>query len=171
MKMWKKIILTMAVLAALSIAFLTWYNMHYSMDAVRSFEVNSPQLNQRILIATQGSRFKEDVVNGLIYRLRSRDVYIQVIDVTKLPEVEEVEWDGIVILHTWENWKPHQAASNFVARSIAPHKLIVLSTSRLGNNKLTDVDGLSSASLKHNVPELVNEITLRIEKLLNQPEP
>jgi hypothetical protein len=38
---------------------MQWYRDTYSQEVAESFEVNSPELETKVLIATQGSEFKE----------------------------------------------------------------------------------------------------------------
>jgi hypothetical protein len=52
--------------------------------------------------ATQGSAFKDAVVAGIVERPRERSIFIQVVDLTALPDVDESRWDAIVVLHTIE---------------------------------------------------------------------
>jgi hypothetical protein len=166
--LWKKIIKVLVTLIVLSLIFLTWYTFRYSMDVIKPFEVNDPKFSERVLIATQGSKFKEEVVTGIIGRLQSKEIYIQVIDVTQLPEVEAAEWSAIIILHTWENWKPQKDAEQFITRQTSIDKIIAITTSGSGNYTIKNIDAISSASLKQQIPELVNEITQRVEKILQK---
>lgn len=168
MKTWKKILLAVLILMGVLIIFLFWYKWRYSMDVAKTFEVNDPAFTQRVLIATQGSDFKNEVVSETVDRLKSKPVYIKVIDVTLLPSIHEDEWSAIVILHTWEYQEAQPDAMNFITRATSPDKLVVVSTSGSGNEKIANVDGISSASSSSDVQSITDEIVSRVSKLLER---
>jgi len=65
-----------------------WYKINYSMEVADSFEVKTPNQERELLIATQGSDFKEAIVNGVISAFKGKPVYIKVIDVRKLSSIK-----------------------------------------------------------------------------------
>jgi hypothetical protein len=65
----KKVIIGIAVIVLAILAFLTWYKFQYPMDVAMSFEINDPESKHRVLIATQGSEFKDAIVSGLVDHL------------------------------------------------------------------------------------------------------
>jgi hypothetical protein len=166
MSRWKKVLLTIAILVVGLFAFLSWYKFHYSMKSVEAFAVNNPGLTQHVLIATQGSAYKDAIVAGLVADLKSRPVYIRVIDVSGLSEIREQDWDVIVVLHNWENWKPQPDAAAFIKRVADKNKLIVVSTSGDGDMKIEGVDAITSASKMDEVPAHLALIQKRINALL-----
>ncbi len=140
------------------------------MEVATSFEVNDPTYPNHILIATQGSDFKDSVVDQVISDLKTQPVYIKVIDVSELPSIQEGEWTLMIILHTWEYSKPQQDAKEFIGRITDKEKLIVLSTSGEGNCKIEGIDGISSASRPADVTIKAKEITRRVNDLLKTHE-
>jgi hypothetical protein len=163
---WKKILLAVATLIGASIAFAGWYQIHFSMSAARPFEVNDPQSSPRVLIATQGSEFKDAVVAGVVEHLEARAAYVKVIDVSALPGVDVSEWNAIVLLHTWEMRKPPEDVKAFVDRTRNSGKLVVLTTSGSGDFKLDGVDAISSASIIADVPARTADIAARLDAIL-----
>jgi len=170
MSRWKKISLALALVAVGVLAFLTWYKIHYSMEIAESFEVAAPDPEYQLLIATQGSDFKKAVVTGVIEALQGRPVSIRVIDVSGLSSIDVREWSAILLLHTWESREPQPNARLFLDRHPDRNKMIVLTTSGEGDLKMDGVDALTSASKKSDVTAHVNEITRRIDALLNRRE-
>jgi predicted nucleotide-binding protein (sugar kinase/HSP70/actin superfamily) len=166
MALWKKILLGIALFAAASFGFMTWYAIHYSMERAREFEVNSRVTGSKILIATQGSAFKDAIVAGVIAHLKPREVYVRVIDVSNLSTVEESDWNAIVVIHTWQMHEPQPAAKRFIDRAQNLQKVIVLSTSGAGTFKIEGIDAISSASEMVDVPQRIAEIDTRIDALL-----
>lgn len=168
MKLWKKIGLIIAGILAALLLMAVWYLNTHKMEEADSFEVNDPSATNHILIATQGSVFKDSVVNGVVSRLRSEPVYIKVIDVSALPEVKEEEWTSIVLLHTWEYAEPQKDAKLFADMMQSRDKLIVLTTSGDGTYALPGADGITSASQLSDVTPKAEEITRRINQLINK---
>ena len=164
--MWKKIGIGVAALLVAVLALLTWYKFHYAMDVAQSYEVNAPALEHRVLIATQGSAFKDAVVSALIAHLKERKVYIKVIDVSALPGVDEGKWSAIVVIHTWENWKPQADAKAFLERAKDLNKVIVVTTSGRGDFKMEGVNAITSASVMANAPAIAAKIESRLAPLL-----
>jgi len=132
MRMRSILLATIGVVALLIPSSLLWYRGHYSMHVARSFDAGSASAAQRVLIATQGSPYKDALVAGLVRHLRSRPVYIGVIDVSALPGVKPDDWTAIVLIHTWEYSQPQADALAFVERLPERRRLVVVTTSGSG---------------------------------------
>lgn len=156
------------VLAGLILFFIftVWYTQRYGMDKVAPFEINDANLENRILIATQGSVYKNQVVADIISSFYYDSIYIKVIDATELNKEVVKDWDAMVILHTWEIGVPPQAVADFVEKVEVRTKLIVVSTSGSGEEYMEGIDGISSASLMYEVPNQVQLIVDRIYGLI-----
>ena len=164
----KKVVIGIAALAFTIFSFLTWYKFHYSMDVARSFEVNTPELEHRVLIATQGSEFKNAVVDGIVDHLKQRHAYIKVVDVAALLQVNEDKWDAVVVIHTWENLKPQADAKAYLERVKDLKKVIVLATSGNGGHKIEGINAISSASVMTDIPLLTLGIKTRLDSILDR---
>lgn len=161
-------ILTYVLIAILLVIALIaiWYRAEYSMGVAASYELNDPKLEQRVLIATQESKYKHAVVDAVVKQIRDLPVYIRVVDVSELDREDPATWNAIVILHTWEMGEPEEHSTKFAGRAPAT-KLIVVTTSGNGESKLENVDGISSASRLEQVEWMANSIVNRIQILLN----
>ena len=166
MSMRKKVTLGVVLVGLTIISSLTWYNIKYSMEFVPSFTVKSENSKNKLLIATQGSTYKRSLVAGIIEQLKSRQIDITVIDVSALSNVKLEEWTAVVILHTWESWRPQQDAMLFIHRNQNADNTIVLSTSGQGELKIDGVDAITSASNMADVDKDVAEIIHRIDLLM-----
>jgi len=140
----------------------TWYKLTYSMKPVVPREIKDKSLPVHILIATQGSEFKDKVVAGVIDKLSDRPIYIKIIDVADLGTITPQDWTAIVIIHTWEVGEPPKSVPEFIRRTNAGD-VIVLTTSGDGNYHIEGVDGITSASKLSDVDRCVREILNRIE--------
>ena len=118
-----------------------------------------------MLIATQGSEFKDAVVDGIVAHLRARAVYVKVIDISELAGVDEDPWSAIVLIHTWEMRKPPPAVKTFVDRTRNTNKLVVLTTSGAGDFRMPGVDAISSASVVAEAPLQVAAVVARLDAI------
>jgi hypothetical protein len=163
----RKITGIILALGALFLIFTMWYKYEYSMDIVKEFEVNSPDLNLKLLIATQGSEFKDEVTKGIVNYYEKDSVYIKVIDVTTLAGIDPTDYNAIVIIHTWENWQPPADVELFINRTKnIQDKIIVLTTSGEGSFKMEGVDAITGESKLENTSPFINQITKRLESIL-----
>lgn len=168
MARWQKVLLSGGALALVILGLLTWYRAHYSMEPARSFEIAGSASGPKVLIATQGSEFKDAIVAGLLEHLKTREAQVKVIDVSALPGMNVADWNAIVLLHTWEMRKPPAAVKAFVDRMEDKSRLIVLTTSGAGDFRMEGVDAISGASQMADVPARVAEISARIDGVLGE---
>ena len=164
----RKITWFILVLGALFLIFAIWYKYEYSMNIAEEFEVNSPSYSQKLLIATQGSDFKDEVTKGVVNYYKKDSVYIKVIDVTALAGIDPARYNAILVIHTWENWKPPLDVEFFINRTRdIQNKIIVLTTSGKGSYKMEDVDAITGESKLKNTSTYISKITKRLESILN----
>ena len=171
MKTWKKVVLALAAVPVAFLLFATWYAVHYSMEPAKPFEVNRTDVREHVLIATQGSAFKDAVVRGVVDRLEKRPANVKVVDVASLSDVREADWNAIVVLHTWQMSKPPAPVKAFVDRAQARDKLVVLATSGEGDEHMDGVDTITSASAMARAPAQADQIMSRVEKILAAQSP
>jgi soluble P-type ATPase len=167
MSVFKKTLIVLIVLGAISIIYLSWYAAKHSMEEARAFEVNEPDKQYHVLVATQGSSFKDSVVTKVIVKLKDLPVHIKVIDVSRLPEIIESEWTALLILHTWENFAAQQDVEAFLHRATTKNKMVVVATSGSGDEMIEGIDGITSASKPEEVDATANEIVKRVLAILN----
>lgn len=144
--MLKKILWSTLGLSVLFFLFLVWFQATYSMDPVKTKEINSRTNAQKLLIATQGSDYKNDVVKAITTEFENDSIYIKIIDVNLLGEINPDEWNAILVLHTWEVWKPEENAEKFLKKHFDSSKMFVVATSGSGDNRIDGIDGITGAS-------------------------
>jgi hypothetical protein len=168
---WRRALLVVALTLVALVASASWYLVQNSMSVAREFEVNDPRASNRVLIATQGSAFKDAVVAGVVARLEGRGAYVKVIDIASLGTVREQEWSAIAIVHTWEMGQAPAEVRRFAATLREPHKLVGFATSGRGDFKLDGVDVISSASRMPEVPARVADLAGAIDAILGTTPP
>jgi hypothetical protein len=163
---WRIVLVTIAALLVGSIAFASWYHAHYSMATAAAVNVLGAPGAPRVLIATQGSAFKNSVTTGLVDHLRGKSATIKVIDISLLPDAREEDWNALVVIHTWEMGRPPAEVSAFIDRLRNRHLLVMVTTSGAGDIRMEGVDAISSASTIADVPAVVGELVRRVDVVL-----
>ncbi|MCB0429908.1 MAG: hypothetical protein H6585_03990 [Flavobacteriales bacterium] len=164
----KKFLRIFLALLLLLVAFLFWYKWHFSMDRVSAWQKGNPQSTGRVLIATQGSDFKDAVTGQLADTLAKGGYFVQVADVDTLPSINPAEWDAIAILHTWELWQPPKVIAGYFDSHPPMEKLVVLTTSGDSHYHIDGVDAITCASLMEDAPQKADEMYRRIEEILTK---
>lgn len=155
------------LLSVLSIAFWIWYDYTYTMDTVIPFEVKSSKLPNKVLIASQGSRFKDSLVQYIIRHYKEEPIYFKIIDAYTLFTVNIDKWDALIIINSWEYASPPKNVKKFIANHPDQlDKLIILSTVGSYNFDLKEVDMISGESIIEYVPLYTKKITNRLDTLL-----
>ena len=160
--MWKRILINVAIVVVVLSLFLYWYRDTYSMGPAVEIEAGVEGATGEVLIATQGSTYKDALTRALVARLTAADLHVRVVDVRALHKVDPAGWDAVVVIHTWEMWVPEPNAAAFLERHREADNVIVLSTSGSGDMRLDSVDGISSASVVKDVP---NDVVLILDRI------
>lgn len=146
-------------------AFAVYVFLYYPRRA-ESFQINTPNPSQRIIIATQGSDFKNTLVKILCDSLEKSSVYIEGMDVKKLAEVNDEDWDRILIINSFIILL-NRNVDRFLNRAVTRENILLYVTSGgadwLPQPELT-VDAFTSASKKEYIKDLVHLITSWIGK-------
>ena len=147
----RKLIIGILLFIMLLLVIGIWYNYTYSMDKVRAFQVNAPTHTNKLIIATQGSDFKDAITENIVNHYKQDSIFIKVIDISLLPEINPKSFNAILLIHTWENWKPPINIERFINRSANyKSKIVVLTTSGKGSFKMDDVDAITGVSILEN---------------------
>lgn len=165
--MWRKLFIGIVALLVVLILFAFWYRSTYSMKKVDIVEMNVGGQAAEVLIATQGSAYKDAVVAQVANGLVERDAHVRIVDVSALKGVDPTAWDAVLVLHTWEYWKPQPDAAAFREQHTGVKNVIYLSTSGSGEERLDPVDGISSASITDDVARDAQQVLERLFPLLS----
>ena len=119
----------------------------------------------KVLIATQKSKFKGEVVSEIKRALGDKVKYIKVVDVKWLPNESVDNYRAIVLLNACMAGRPDPRVESFIDNIQNKKKLVVLTTGRLDAWKPAspEVDAITSAS---NMSESVTVARLIAEKVL-----
>lgn len=84
----RAIIMLILSVASVLILLGIWYNHEYSMEVSENIEYNSSDYNRKLLIATQGSEFKNALTQEVIQYYKTDSIFIQIIDVATLESID-----------------------------------------------------------------------------------
>ena len=163
----KKVTISILVVGVLFLLLAVWYKHEYSMDPAKGFEINNPNHAPKLLIATQGSAFKNEITKRIVNYYQQDSIFIKVIDISSLQKIDPKDFDALLIIHTWENWEPPADVNYFIDRTKAyKDKIVVLTTSGKGTFKMEDTDAITSESKLKNAESYTNKIIQRLNPLL-----
>jgi len=163
----RKIFLIILSMGLLLLLFAMWYKYEYSMEKADEFQVNSPEYNRKLVIATQGSEFKNRVTNEIVNHFEQDSIFIKVVDVSSLSKIYPKDYTAIVLIHTWENWKPPVDIEEFINRTANyQDKIIVLTTSGQGSYKMDGIDAITGESNLEEIDFFLKAIIDRLNPLL-----
>lgn len=153
------------VMGLIFTALVIYVILYYPRKA-EAFEFNASPTAKQILIATQGSQFKNVLSEALIDTLRKSSVRIKGIDVGSLSEVNDADWDRILIVNSFII-QLNKHIDRFIHRAQTTENILVYVTSGgadwLPQPKL-QVDALTSASRMEYIDDLVHLITDWMER-------
>ena len=154
------VILCTSITRLVFVAFALYVIFNYPRKA-ETFEINSLNPTQRILIATQSSDFKDELTKILCDSLKDTSTTIKGIDVGGLPEINDEDWDRILIMNSFII-QLNKDVDQFITRALAPQKILAFVTSG-GADWLPkpdiEIDAFTSASKKMVINDLVELIT------------
>jgi hypothetical protein len=126
----------------------------------------SQQSSVRILIILQKTMYKSELARILSEHYSSASVYTEVANFNILPVVNPGEWSAVIILQSWEDWQPQPEITSLIKRSDPTEKIVVVTTSDTGQEKLEGIDAISSASMVDHAHGTADKVIARIDKLL-----
>lgn len=147
--------------------FMLYYLLTNSMYEAESYTVNDATLSTSVIIATQGSEFKDLLTKKIVAHYKPMSVYLEVIDVSKLYALAPEKHNAIVIMHTWEYGEAPQDVKLFLKNNAAfIPKIIVVTTSGDGDAHNKDIDAITGESNLETVNTMAGEIIEKIDLIL-----
>lgn len=135
---------------------------------VKMLERGKVDAPHRVLIATESTEFKAQVVSTLLGQLVTADTYVKVIDLGKVASEPAAGYDVIVLLAHRKAWMLSADAKNVIESTPDKGKLILLATHKVKAYTRDDVDTVSSASKVEDAAAIAGEIAKRIQAILGR---
>lgn len=168
MKALKIVLIIIGVLVVLIIALFGIFLLINRQGVVEAYDIGESESSRKLLIASQGSNFKNALVESVTTHMAKESIYVSVIDVTDLENIKEDDWDAVLLIHTIEQWKLQPDVKAYLGRAQSLDKVIVVTTSGSGEWKSEeyDVDVMTSASRSEELPMLTNDIVTKLQDML-----
>lgn len=134
------------IIGIIIIGFAIYVYKFYPRTA-DSYEINVANPKEKVLIATQSTEFKNLLVKNLCDSLKSKSVYVKVIDVDKLIEAGSDNWDRILIINSFII-RLNKEINNFLKKD-STNKTLLVVTAGGGDwrpKQELKVDAITSAS-------------------------
>jgi hypothetical protein len=161
LSIWKKIAIVFLLVIIVAAGGALTYRIIKTQGVVDDYTVNAEVDSPKLVIATQKSNFKDEVLRQAIEELKKQDIKITVTDVTRLSELEDSDWDGMVILTTVESGQIQQDSHEFLENYKNEYDrigVIYTADSNSWKHKDIEIDAISSASMKKNTDPCVQAI-------------
>jgi flagellar basal body-associated protein FliL len=162
MRLKKILIIIFSILIFIIVAGLITYKFIFSQSVIEGYTINKESNSKKILVATQGSSFKESVNEKLEEYYKNKDFYINVLDVTNLGTISDYNsYDKIIIISSVESSKINQEAENTINQISDKEKIKIITTSGSGSwdNYISDeIDTLSTVSKDENIKDVIDFI-------------
>ncbi|MEH6537213.1 MAG: hypothetical protein V7719_12520 [Psychroserpens sp.] len=163
----KKIFVVLLSVIGSLFLLAVWYQYTYSMGKAEAFEVNSSEYPKKLLIATQGSEFKDSITLNVANHFKQDSIFVSVKDISALKDIKPEDYNALLLIHTWESWNPPIDIGIFINRTKDyKDRIVVITTSGDGSYKMLDVDAITGESKTENVLPFTREAIHKIESLL-----
>lgn len=172
-KIKKTLITTGIVIASLIVALFmagTIFKLGWGQKEARIFEVNTPAASKKIVIASQGSNFKNKLGNLILNEPDFSQFYFKGIDVKQLGEIDNDAWDAVVVITTVEGGKLPRTATKFLTEAGDAQNIRLVITS--GGGSLVPegitIDAYTSASAEKDLTQISQAIINAVKQLTIQ---
>jgi flavorubredoxin len=149
------------------LVFGLWYTNKFGMRTAKSQIINSEQTKNNLLIVSQKSNYKDELLKEIIEPLKSRDIRIEVIDISELTKIQTDLYHSIVIIFSWEMWMPPKSLRKFLKSQFDKDQIYTVGTSGGGNLELKNIDGISGASIINQAEQDANAVIQWVNIRLN----
>ena len=155
----KKKILLLGSILIFSIVFL----MLIFLLSYKRFQ----KLNKSILIASEKSDYKNQLVKMLSEEFKKKGFYIKVIDVTydstSIDSIIIDDWKSIIIINSIKARKLNWYVENFIVNNNLDSKIVLINTSDSGDAKTDhNIDAITTASNMNKIDTIKDLILDRV---------
>ena len=167
----QKLAVTIISLVCLFFLLIYWYKQTDAVEANHTYEINSSNSDQKLLIVAQDSPFKDSITAVVSAHYKSENVAIEVVKIRGSVNIEATDFDAILIIHRWEARAAPDAIQSFMDKNVSlKNKMVVMTTSWNGLEKMENIDAITGASIVDNVPIFANKIIKKLDPLLKHKQ-
>ncbi|MBC1482257.1 hypothetical protein HCJ52_03370 [Listeria sp. FSL L7-1485] len=139
------------------------YRFLKSMDVTPNTEINESATGDHVLLATQGSDFKDSVIDQIEQDMANKNVHISIMDTTKLDKVNADDYDKVVLFTTVQSDDIPENVTTFMNdnKDKSIHIAVTADSGRW-DKQPKDIDAISEASKSENKQDFVDDLTKAI---------
>lgn len=142
----------------------------WPQENIQTFELNSPKLDKRVLVAARSSEFKDAVVAKIRDSFMGMPVYVKFIGVDDLEKEKAGSYTAVVLVSTCIAGGFDRHIETFISRESDQRNTIILTTAGDANwksdKKGRNYDAVTTASIKTDVDKVADEIISKVRALL-----
>lgn len=125
-------------------------------------------LKGKLLIAKQGSPFKDSILAKVVHHYSAHPVEVTVMDIAALKRIDLSGFDALLIMYRWEAGNPPEVVQNFLNKNLdIKNKIVVLTTSWNGLEKIEGLDAITGASIVSDAPMFSDRIIKKVDSVLD----
>jgi uncharacterized membrane protein len=126
----------------------------------------------KVLIATQKTKFKQEVVSEIRNALNNHSIYIKVVDVKNLRYEGTQNFSAVVIINRALAGRPDPRVESYIDNEPQKNKIIILTTGILDAWKpdTEGVDAITSASVISKSNKIAKKIASKVLTLVEQKQ-
>ena len=163
----QKLIVVITLIIGLSLLLMYWYKQTYSVETAHNFEGYSSSLERKLLITTQNSPFKDSIIGLISAHYKNTTVDVELVDFKALGKKEIADYDAILIMYRWEAGAPPEVIQLFMEQNLSSKKkMVIMTTSWNGLEKMNNVDATTGASILAEVPIYTEKLIKKLDRLL-----
>jgi hypothetical protein len=162
----KRAIIIGVIAASVVIAgvVLAWYFSYVWQPKIKPYEINTSDASAHILIAAQGKDYKKDTLEVIANHYAGKDVFISVIDISGLSDVNVEKWDYLVLFSAIQMYELDPDVQEFLNHVGEDERILLYNTSGGSQIGFGNIDAITSASIN---PEHSAEVIIqRIDKAI-----
>jgi len=154
----------------LFLSLVVWGCASPPVETTESRPVDIPK--SRVLIATQNTKFKQEVVSEIRSALNNHSIFIKVVDVKNLRFEGALDFSAVVIINRALAGRPDPRVESYIDNEPQKNKIIILTTGVLDAWKpdTESVDAMTSASVIRKSDKIAQKIVSKVLALVEQKQ-
>ena len=147
-------------------SLVVWGCASPPVETTESRPVTVPK--SRVLIATQKTRFKQEIVSEIRNALNTNSIYIKVVDVKNLRYEGTRDFSAVVIINRALAGRPDPRVESYIDNEPQKNKIIILTTGILDAWKpdTEGVDAMTSASVISKSDKIAQKVVSKVLALV-----
>lgn len=170
----KKVLITIGIIIIIAIILqtlgLSVPHFFWPKKDIETSELNQAFLEDKVLIASRSSEFKNAIIEKIEEAMKNDSVYVKFTGLKKLRDEDHDRYNAIGLINTCMAGGMDPIAKDFLKNQKGKNNIVILTTSGGGDwlpkMKHQNFDAIASASEKDNVDSVAKEIIDKIRSKL-----